>query len=131
MAATHTAMAARPDAADFDKVTGIYNMTNFECKIPADCPPSWSCFDPDTENEVTTTTGYCNCYVTMGGSGSDCQERSIFNATFFSVSSILIFFSLVSLLVRLALIFAKLHKAKAFSMKKASNVAFAYLFVGE
>eukprot|EP00518_Triparma_eleuthera_P010920 CAMPEP_0182473508 /NCGR_PEP_ID=MMETSP1319-20130603/24041_1 /TAXON_ID=172717 /ORGANISM="Bolidomonas pacifica, Strain RCC208" /LENGTH=305 /DNA_ID=CAMNT_0024674321 /DNA_START=308 /DNA_END=1225 /DNA_ORIENTATION=+ len=65
----------------------------------------------------------------MGASGSDCQDRSIANATFFSVSSILIFAALISLLVRLTLIFVKLHKAKAFSMKKASNVAFVYLWI--
>jgi len=124
-----SAIAGRPPYADFDKVTGFLNKTNYECKIPADCPPSWSCFDPVTENEVAATTGYCNCYVTLGASGSDCQDRSIANATFFSVSSILIFAALISLLVRLTHIFVKLHKAKAFSMKKASNVAFVYLWI--
>ena len=103
-------------------------LTSRYNQIPADCPPSWSCFDPDTEIEVATTKGYCNCYVTMGASGSDCQGRGIANATFFAVTSMLIFLAMLGLLGRLNLIFYKLHKAKAFSMKKASNVAFVYLY---
>ena len=125
------AMAARPEPADFDKVTGIYNTTNFECDKHTDCPSSWGCFNDDGKEvapPLTPGPGHCDCYVTFGGSGSDCQDRNIPNATWFSVTSMGIFLVLCYLLGSLNIIFFKLHSAKAFSMKKASNIAFLYLY---
>ncbi|GMH73754.1 hypothetical protein TL16_g06274 [Triparma laevis f. inornata] len=105
-----------------------FNATNFACKKPADCPSGFSCYNAETLMEVVTEEGYCDCYVTVGADGDDCQGRGLFNAIWFGGTSLIVAISLTIGLLHLTTIFIKLNMAKAFSLKKASNVAFMYLF---
>ncbi|GMH86522.1 hypothetical protein TL16_g10576 [Triparma laevis f. inornata] len=88
-----------------------------------------SCYDPESKLEVVTQDGYCACYVTIGASGENCEGRGLFNATWFAILAVIVGGSCTFFIVKLLWIFMKLHAAKAFSMKKASNIAFVYCLV--
>mmetsp|Transcript_7284 Transcript_7284/g.15156 ORF Transcript_7284/g.15156 Transcript_7284/m.15156 type:complete len:382 (-) Transcript_7284:31-1176(-) len=121
---TSSAMAARPPYAGFNK-------SSTACEKSLDCPPSWNCYTEDgmeVAPPLSPGPGQCECYVTFGSSGPDCQDRALTNALWFSVTSMILFLTLCYLLGSLNIIFIKLISAKAFSMKKASNVAFIYLY---
>ena len=67
-----------------------FNKTNFVCNKPVDCPVGFSCFDPESLLEVVTQEGYCDCYVTVGATGDDCQGRESFNATWFAGTALIV-----------------------------------------
>ncbi|GMH78680.1 hypothetical protein TrST_g5097 [Triparma strigata] len=113
---------ARPEFSTF-------NVTSFVCKKPADCPDGFSCYNSETLLEVVTEEGYCDCYVTVGADGEDCQGRGLFNAIWFGGCAFIITCMQAFMVGKLLMIFVKLKAAGAFSMQKASNVAFIYCFL--